>query len=568
MCILPISMSKKVYIVFFIICNFFYIELNGQSLKLYIEAESKTAKFTIDSLSYKNNYDNFKALKKELNQVMQRWLKIGYIEANIETLKKINDSTYKASVILGKRVDRIIINVPQQIAPHVRSLKLEEKSELTFELNISKVETFLNQLNILLAENGDPFVSVQLSNLEVKKNLLIADLEYNLNDLRYIDKIIIKGYEAFPRSYIRRYLKIRSGDLFDINKIKRKTSQLNQLAFANQIKEPEVLFSKDSTLLYLYLDKSKANNFDGFLGFGTNENTNKFDLDGYLNLQLINNLNYGESLTLLYKSDEIDQQTFNLSAELPYIISTPIGIDVGLNIFKKDSTFITVNQMAKLSYLIDSKQRLGAGIQNTNSSDLSDSNSSELNDYKSNFYLLNYTCRINQNLDPLFPVNFMFDINASFGKRSSNNTNLDQSVFSINTFKIFNLNDRNSIFTRINAAILNSDNYLDNELFRFGGINSIRGFEENSLVANLYGIINTEYRYRLGSSLYVHSVLDASYAENDLTNDISKLFGYGFGFGLLTNAGLFKFTYASGKTNDRQFRFSDSKIHISLTATF
>ena len=108
-------------------------------------------------------------------------------------------------------------------------------------------------------------------------------------------------------------------------------------------------------------------------------------------------------------------------------------------------------------------------------------------------------------------------------------------------FKIFNLNRRNSIFVRVNSAGLLSDSFVENELYRFGGINSIRGFEENSLVANLYGVINTEYRYRLSNTIYVNSVLDAAYFENDIVDSKTKLFGFGFGFGLLTKAGLFKF---------------------------
>ncbi|NNL82863.1 MAG: hypothetical protein HKP28_05700 [Winogradskyella sp.] len=561
-------MPKTFFVFFLFISYFTVLDLNGQSLKLVIEGETKSATTTLDSIGYKTTFTNYRSIKNELNTLVDRYQKLGYIESTLESIKKNNDSTYLVNIRLGRHINHITIKVLPEINPLIKKLNLKEVSANTYEVKISEVERLLNRLNIILTESGDPFTSVQLINITVNNNQLIADLVVRSNQLRYIDKVIIKGYEAFPKSFIKRFLKIKTGDLFDINKIKRKTRQLNDLSFANQIKEPEVLFSKDSTLLYLYLEKSKANNFDGFLGFGTNETTNKFDLDGYLNLQLINNLNYGESLRLLYKSDEIDQQTFNLSAELPYMFSSPIGLDVGLNIFKKDSTFITVNQTAKLTYQINSKQRLAAGIQYVSSSDLNNTNTLDVNDYNSNFYLLNYTYRQTQLYDRLFPVNFLLDINASFGKRSSNNINVSQSSFNLHTFKIFNLNNRNSIFTRLTAAQLNSENYLDNELFRFGGINSVRGFEENSLVANLYGVINTEYRYRLGNNLYVHSVLDASYAENELLNNTSKLFGFGFGFGLLTNAGLFKFTYASGKTQDRQFKLSDSKIHISLTATF
>ena len=159
-------------------------------------------------------------------------------------------------------------------------------------------------------------------------------------------------------------------------------------------------------------------------------------------------------------------------------------------------------------------------------------------------------------------------MSSGFGDRTNDLGNLKQSIYNLDTYKIFNLNNKNSIFTRLNGAILTSDDYLDNELFRFGGINSIRGFEENSLVANLYAVINTEYRYRLSNSLYVHSVIDAAYFENQLTNSKEKLFGFGFGLGLLTNSGLFRLNYSSGKTENRQFKLSDSKVHVSLTATF
>ena len=105
-------------------------------------------------------------------------------------------------------------------------------------------------------------------------------------------------------------------------------------------------------------------------------------------------------------------------------------------------------------------------------------------------------------------------------------------------------------------------------MLRFGGINSIRGFEENSLFSSLFGLINTEYRYQLNHSIYVHSIIDAAYFENKILNAKEKLFGYGFGFGILTQAGLFRFNYANGKSENQKFKLSNSKIHLSLVANF
>jgi len=399
-------------------------------------------------------------------------------------------------------------------------------------------------------------------------DLIKADLKIKTNQKRRIDKIVVKGYDKFPKSYLERFLKLKTGQSFNLNEIRKKTEGLQNLRFAKEVKSPEVLFTNDSTTLYIYTEKTKSNNFDGYLGFGTNENTNRIDFDGYIDLRLVNNLNFGESLNLFYKSDEIDQQTFDVNLTAPYLFGSPIGLDINLNIFRKDSTFSTTTQQLKLNYQINANHKTSIGLKSSVSSNLLDTNSNLIDDYNSTFYQIGYNYIKPQFYDPLFPISFWFDINTNFGRRTQDGTKIQQNIFALETYKIINLNTRNSFFLRLTGASLTSDNYLDNELFRFGGINSIRGFEENSLVANLFGVLNTEYRYRLSNGIYIHSVIDAAYFENEITASKTKLFGFGFGLGLLTKAGLFKLNYSSGKTENIPFKLSDSKIHVSLTTRF
>ncbi|WP_391594091.1 POTRA domain-containing protein [Winogradskyella sp.] len=499
----------------------------------------------------------------------QRLHRIGYIDTTVEHITKRNDTLFNVDLVLGQRVTQIQIHYPSTFNTDLLKYIKYTSGNKFFILKTAQLESVLKELNAKIAEDGDPFSTLQLANIKrVNPQMIAADLEINSNQKRRIDHIIVKGYENFPKSYIKRFLNLKTGKSFKLNAINKKVSLLEDLRFASKIKDPEVLFTQDSTTLYLYIEKTRTNNFDGYLGFGTNENTSKVEFDGYLDLRLVNNLNYGESLNLYYKSDEIDQQTFRINSKMPYLLGSPIGLEVGLQIFRKDTTFSNASQYAKLNYQINAHHSLGIGISTTNSANLLDNDTFTLNDYTTNLYTLNYNYILPQLYDKLFPVNFWFDLSSGFGQRTNNLGSINQNVFNIETYKIFNLNTKNSFYTRVNAALLTSDNYLDNELFRFGGINSIRGFEENSLVANLYGVINTEYRYRLNTSIYVHSVLDAAYFENQVTNDKEKLFGFGFGFGLLTNAGLFRLNYSSGKSENRPFRFSDSKVHLSLTATF
>ncbi len=562
-------MSILIRFTFPIFLLIFSNQITAQSIKLNVIGETIEKTRIIDSLGYQKGFDNYTTLETEIYTLKTKLTRQGYIDTTIKTISKETDTLFKAELFLGDKINRILINYGTDFNTELLNFIDHTEDDTSFILDITQLESTLNELNAKIAEQGDPFSTLQLINIsKLNAQLISADLKIVTNQPRRIDKIIVKGYEKFPQSYIKRFLKLKTGKSFNLNAIKEKVELLEDLRFASKIKDPEVLFTKDSTTLYLYVEKTKTNNFDGFLGFGTNEDTNKIEFDGFLDLRLINNLNFGETLNLFYKSDEIDQQTIRVDADLPYLFGSPVGLQVGLNIFRKDSTFLNANQYAKINYQINARQRVGAGITSTNSTNLLENDTATLNDYTSNYYTLNYNYTKSQFYDPLFPINFQFDLSAGFGDRTNDSGNQKQSIFRLNTFKIFNLNSNNSIYIRLNGALLNSDDYLDNELFRFGGINSIRGFEENSLVANLYGVINTEYRYRLSNSIYVHSVVDAAYFQNQLTESKERLFGFGFGLGLLTNSGLFRINYSSGKTENTQFKLSDSKIHISLTATF
>lgn len=543
-----------------------------QNLTLKIDSKNEVETSVIDSLGYLKTHSDFKSIKSQVDSIQNTLFKIGYIENKIESLKKINDTVFFSQIHLKNKFSTIYIYYNKNyVDESTLNLISKDVFEDYFILKFSEVESALNFINSEISKKGFPFSKLQLSDIKTKDTLsLKAHLTINsFEGKRIINDIVIKGYEKFPQSYLKHFLKIKPKQVFDLITIKEKTEQLNNLNFANEIKSPEVLFSKDSTTLYLYVEKAKSNNFDGFLGFGTNEDTNKLEFDGYLNLNLTNNLNFGESFRLLYKSDENDQKTFEADVSLPYLFNTPIGADLLLRIFKRDSSFTTVNQSARLHYQINSKNKMYAGIISTESNNLLTENiSATISDYKTQHYTIAYQFLKPQSYNILFPIKSKLYLEAGFGERKTSSNSQNQSQYTIDALNIFALNKKNSFFIRVNGSNLITDTYFENELLRFGGINSIRGFEENSLFASLFGIINTEYRFKLNNSIYIHSIIDAGYFENKILNSKEKLFGYGFGFGILTKAGLLRFNYANGKNENTKFKLSNSKIHISLTANF
>ena len=545
--------------------------LNAQNLTLKIEGEKEFPVGLLDSIQSKTNHANYKSLSSEIDSLLPSLQKRGYLDSQLISLTQKNDSTYLAQIQLGNRWKQIKIFYNQtQLSKNLLQTISKEVKDDHFILPLSKTEDALNYLNKQLTLNGSPFASLKLSKIQKKDNLtLTANISTQLGPQRTIDKIIVKGYEKFPVSFLKYYAGIRTGKNFDQEKIIQKNELLNNLGFATSLKPPEALFRTDSTTVYLYLEKRNNNLFDGILGFATNEETQKLEFNGYLNLELNNNLNFGEQLLINYKADGREQQNFRVKTLLPYLLKSPFGISAELKIFKRDSTFSTTDQQAQLHYQAGPNLSLSTGYKTYESSNLLDEvlAGSTVVDYNSKYLLIGATYQKPQT-QQFSPKKTWIELNGEIGSRESDTGKQDQFRITGRLGHIFNLNLRNSIYLNSESSVLSSDDYLTNELFRFGGINSIRGFSENSIDASLFSVFNTEYRYLFSPSTYIHSIIDLAYFENNVLNLKEELYSFGFGFGLNTEAGIFKFNIANGISQDQQFKFSNTKIHISLSSRF
>ncbi len=391
----------------------------------------------------------------------------------------------------------------------------------------------------------------------------------NNGNIRTVDSIAIKGYEKFPRSFLKYYAGVKKGKIFNQKKLVEQNENLNSLGFVSSIKPPEALFRKDSTTVYFYLEKQNNNLFDGILGFATDEETQKLTFNGYLNLELNNNLNFGEQLLINYKSDGQEQVNFRVKTTLPYLFASPFGLSGELKIFKRDSTFVTTEQEFRATYQINPTSTTYIGYRNYDSSNLLDEAVAgiPIEDFTSKFFIAGASFVKLQNRK-LFPIKTFASIDAGIGSRDGQENRDNQFRFESMLNHIFNLNFKNSIFVQNNTSVLLSESYLVNELFRFGGINSIRGFNENSIDASLFSVVNTEYRYLFNEGIYLHSIIDIAYFENETLSLKQKLYSFGLGLGLRTKAGIFKFNVANGNYQGQNFSFSNTKIHISVTSKF
>ncbi len=559
-CVTLIPMQKLLTFLFF--CCFQLAV--AQKFSLSIEGNSITENQVIDSIGYTKKHETVASILETQKEFEKKLSFSGFVSYELLSQKKVNDSSFVFTYQLGNALKNVSIFLGK-LSDDEKSL-LEEKKD-TIKIATNQTENWMQLKLKLLEINGFSLAKLHLTNFTQTENELFAELTLTTNKKRIADDLVILGYDKFPKNIkhqLKRNLKNRT---FNQDLVTEVYTTLTDFPFVNQTKYPEILFTNDETKIYTYLEKAKPNRFDGFIGFANDENS-KLTFNGYLDLALQNVFNSGEKLALYWKNDGNQQSTFNLGSEVPYLFKSPIGIQANLRIFRQDSTFQNTQSELNLGYYFSYNKKLFIGTKSITSADIQNVNNSNLNDFKSRFYTVGFDYLKRNLTDFFFPEKTIIKIKLGYGNRTIASEKNLQLFGQLEVSHNLYLNSKNSINLKNQSFYLQSDSYLVNELHRFGGINSIRGFRENSLQANLYSGILLEYRYLLAPTIYIHSITDYGYFQDKTSNLTENLLGLGFGFGLFTNNGIFNLVYANGSTSDQGIKLANSIVQISFKTNF
>lgn len=553
-------MPKSALVILFI----FWFQLSvGQRFYLKITSDSPTEQKIIDSIAYQKTATSLKEIHHENNLFNAKIQKIGYLNSKNIFFSKINDSVIHSKYSLDSKTKQIHLSIRNQ--ENLLNTFYPNKDSL--QIKFEDFENFCTDLLKKLENNGFPLSSIKLVPIGFTENILIANLILETEQKRTVNKIVFEGVQKFPPTFEKNINRIFRNNSIDKETLENIFKEIEKIEFIKQSKFPEILFTKDSTKVYVFIEKFKANSFDGFIGF-TNDESQKIKITGYLDLNLKNILNSGEKFSLNWKNDGNKQTSFNLNFELPYLFKSPIGIKTELNIFKQDSTFQNSRTTLNLGYYFNYNSKVFLGYQTTESSDIQNINNTYLTDYKSKFTTLSYEFKSQHPNDFLFPIKTQIQFKIGIGNRTGKTFSDEQYTVSAELFHNFHLNEKNIIQLKTIHHWLESNYFLTNELFRFGGINSFRGFNENSLQGNLFSSLITEYKYRITNTFFINSILDYGYYQDRANSIENKLFSAGIGAGLLTKNGLLRLIYANGSTSKQEKKLSNSIFHISLSVNF
>ncbi len=527
-------------------------------MTLKISSKDPVEDTFLQKIDYIVSHKDTVSIYKELAKIDLLLKNNGYFLHQKEITRAVNNN-YIVWYTLGFQVIDVHIYIPKTID--------HNKKGDTLKLKTNEVESFLKTIATRQDDQGRAFSEVSLKNLSLKNNTLLATLDVNQKKIRKINKVIVKGYSNISDRIIRHDLEIEVNDVFNSKKLQEISKLTRALSFLEEIKPPEVLFAKDSTILYLYLKKKSNNSFDGIVSFASNDNNNKLLFNGTLDLKLNNIFDGGEKASIFWNSIGNEKQEFSLTSRLPYIFNSRLSANIRFNLYKQDSTFLNTEFNPKIEYKVSSKSSISLNYINLTSNNLRESiTNNNIESFDRSMVGIGYQYK-NVKINTLNFTGLNISLDALFGNRNSDTNKSQQFQFNLEVSNTFSLNERNHIYVRNQTGILLSDLLFENEIFRIGGANSMRGFNEQSIFTSQFSYVNMEYRYVTSKTSYLYTISDIGFikAVDNLTESI---FGLGFGYLFSIKQTQVNLGLVLGKSSNSDFDFNNAKLNVSFTSFF
>lgn len=527
----------------------------------WIEFTSKAegAKF-VDSIQNSFQHEGYLGVFSHEEEIAKDSLKVNFL---------LGDKFFWKSISQG--------NVPCELSRDIEPVTQEYSSALRWMSNV-----------IAEAENnGFPFAQIHLDSIQRNSNELNAVFSYDSGPLILWDSVKVTGDTKTQERYVQHITGIRPGMPFSQKQLDEANKVLSQSPYFLQMQIPKVDFQIQKAQPTFSLRDRNTNVLDGVIGLLPNANEpGKMLVTGQLDIELYHLGGRGRDVAVHWQRLNVQTQSLDISAKESFLFNSPLDISVRFNLLKQDSTFLNRYfsldfgyHLSKNNYLRFFTRRQASNVLNTSA--YNETELPDIADYHWNQYGIGWSL---DRLDsPYFPRRgFIIRSELALGnKRILENTGFPPEVYAnldLNSpqyvgkaafEKHIFIRQNWGIWLRGSGGFTQNKNLLLNDLFRLGGLKSIRGFNENYFFAKWYGYLNMEQRLFFGENSFLMVFADFGILENPyFASSIDKPISFGAGINLDTGSGVFRFIYGVGKSNLQPLQFSYSRIHFGYIARF
>lgn len=554
-------MSKRTFFILFQLLSLLILShTSWGQIKLIVNTEKDTTIEVMKDSIQMNQY-----ITNKIAQLQN----MGYINASIDSISK--EAAYIIYIHRGKQYKLKSFNIDYSNRPENN---FNRKKKLPTYANLQWIQKQKTTIVKELENTGYPFARIE-TNFQADSADLLIKLTVITGHLYKFDTIATNKIKL-KKHFIQRYLGIKPGELYSEQKVSEINERLSQLKYIKLEETPSITFGKNTVRPELILKHTPANRFNGLIGIVPDKSKpGNYTITGDIELSLLNTLSRGESIDMQWKKNEKNSQQLNIKTEWPFILNTPFGAKGQISMLKQDTSFLSVDMKIGSFILFNGNNSASGYYSDKRTIVLAPLDTTETiasKSYGTGIALA--TFKTNNILNPLKGYRVELEIEA--GSRTSNNS--DKSMRkgwyweSTTTLQGFiPIYKQWGMVLQNRSSIKRSQNpYYKNELFRIGGMKTLRGFDENEFYANQYTINTLEIRWLFETNSHVKLFADHSFIETKHAKDHSKskALGIGVGMNLHTNAGIFTISYALGKRDNEILKLNNAKIHFGYINSF
>ncbi len=542
----------------------------------------------MQAIKFKSFFTDSVARQQEVRKIIGQLYAKGFLATSVDSMEQ-QDKKLTVYVTINNKYKWVRLqrgNVDERV---LNETGKSEKRWINSTLSPQGFSSLVQALLSWYENHGYPFAEVSFDSIDINQNLLTAILHVEKNERIVIDTILVKGNAKISSVYLFNYLSVKPGDIYNESIIRTLSVKIKELPMVAEALPFTVSFEGKKAVILLYLNDRKASQADGIIGFLPDAaNNGKVTISGDVKLRLISAFGRGEQFELNWKQPAPKTQDLKTRFNYPFLFSSPFGVEGGLTIYKKDSTYLDVILNGSVQYLLRGNNFLKIFITNKKSTLLSTSNLANLTvlpsyaDVTTTLYGLGYKMeKLDYRLNPT--KGFSFEISGGAGNKIiTKNSRLNDDLYKNLKLKSATYSaDANAdlfipVFSKFvlnigtKAAWMSAIDVFQNEQFRFGGLKTLRGFDEESIFATTFCVVKAEYRYLLDRNSFLQVFYNHAYYESiTRTGNINDdPFGFGAGITFETKLGIFSLNYALGKQFSNPIQFRSAKVHFGIVNYF
>ncbi len=565
---------------------FFCWQAEAQSVEKELVVHCSDAEFQLlKKYPVNKSVSGEAAAKHEVFRLIAVLQKDGYFTAKADALSK-QGNQFITTISVGKQFIWARLSVGS-LSPLLQD-KTGFRGKFYLDQPFHYEEVGQLMENVLQhAENtGYPFASIRLTDISLTEGEISASLDYQAGPFITFGHLHVNDSSLIKPGFLAAYLGIKAGSAYQQKKVDAIESLVSELPYLSLEQPIRTTFQNESADIYLELSKKKSNQIDGVISFLPNEGKGgKLLLTGEVNLLLNNLFHAGKTLSFQWQRLQVQSQELTAHYAHPNLLKSPLDVSLGFDFLKQDTLFVNRDFRADFSFRKNAFSKIGVYANFRSSRLLSHQGASlpaetisEYADFNLNSYGIKYTWR---NLDHLlFPIKGMnFSLEGSVGNKKLKDTVPDNAAVPSQTWQYMLLGTLSYyrplgksvvLFQRLQGGTMQSEQLFMNDLWRIGGLHSLRGFNEKFFYVSSYALSNLELRLLFDRQQEEHSYLfvfyDQSYISREGYTDYPL--GVGAGISLVTKTGVFNLAYALGKTKEQPLDLSLSKIHFGYISRF